>query len=261
MARKKAESKEYVIYLIVSTTDPKKIYINKTYPHRIRKTYTEHIKLRVTKTRDMCSKAAEQHILPPLYILETGIMTPREAFKHCVAWTRYFMDYGCTQITEDILTEYALDLIPTTEAYYDQIKTTPIDSLLSRKNQACINYRLAESRSSNNSRHSVSFTVTNEQHHALVEAARKENLSLNKYVIQQVINGQTIHLDFDFIRDFLDEYAPSKLLLKQILFSVYQTGKYYPADIHNIEKVVEHLCQIEKKVSNEMQEALRKIKA
>lgn len=149
-----------------------------------------------------------------------------------------------------------MDLIPTTEAYYEQIKTTPIDTILSHKNRACINYKLAESHSSNNARRSVSFTVTKEQHQALVEAARKENLSLNKYVIQQVINGQTIHLDFDFIRDYLDEYAPSKLLLKQILFSVYTTGKYYPADIRNIQQAVDHLCQMEEKVSNKMKEAL-----
>lgn len=256
MPKKKAEAKEYVIYLIVSPIDPKKIYINKTYPHRLRKAYTEHIKLRVTKTKDMCSKAAEQHILPPLYVLETALMPPREAFRRCVAWTRYFSDYGYTQITEDILTEYAMDLIPAAEAYYERIKATPIDTILSHENRACINYKLAESHGSNNSRHSVSFTVTKEQHQALVEAARKENISLNKYVIKQVLNGQTIHLDFNYISDYLDEYAPSKLLLKQILFSVYTTGKYYPADIRNIQQSVDRLCQIEKKVSNKIKEAL-----
>ena len=235
MPKMKAESKEYVIYLIVSPIDFKKIYINKTYPHRLRKTYTEHIKLRVTKTKDMCTEAEGQHSLPPLYILETALMSPSEAFRHCVAWTRYFIDFGYTQITEDILTKYATDLTPETEAYYNLIKSKPIVDILLPEGGIYPDYGTNKKTRNQTDKHTISIRFEPEEYLLIRKKAHISGVSMGEYCRNRILKSEVVHLDYILLDTLWHNHDTELELLKLILYAVYTTQRYYPADINNLQ--------------------------
>lgn len=238
--RSKNEAKEYAIYLILSPIDTKQMYIGKTYSHRLRKTYTEHLRLRVAKTREMSSKAAELHRLPPLYILEECKLTSCEAFRRCIVWTRYFIDHGYTQITEDILTEYAQNLILATQAYYDLIKNKSIEDILLPKGGLFENYGTVKKPRTQTDKHTISIRFDPEEYLLIRQKSHLAGLSMGQYCKDRILNSPVIYIDHAEIESRLDAHENESRLLKQILFSVYKTHKYYPADIKNIQFCATH---------------------
>lgn len=233
--KSKNEAKEYTIYLIISPIDTRQIYIGKTYSHRLRKTYTEHLRLRVAKTKEMCSKAAEQHRLPPLYVLEECTLSSREAFRRCVAWIKYFMDYGYTQISEDILTDYAQDLVPATQACYDLIKDKPIEDILLPVDGIFSDYGTLKKPHVQTGKHTISIRFDPEEYLLIRQKSHLAGMSMGQYCRDRILNGPVINIDHTEIEARWDTHEDELLLLKQILFSVYKTHKYYPADIKNIQ--------------------------
>ena len=249
--RSKNEVKEYAIYLILSPIDMKQMYIGKTYPHRLRKTYTEHLRLRVAKTREMCSKAAELHRLPPLYILEECKLTSREAFRRCVAWTRYFLDLGYMQITEDILTEYAQNLVPATQDYYDLIKSKSIEDILLPKGGLFANYGTVKKPHAQTDKHIISIRFDPEEYLLIRQKSHLAGLSMGQYCKDRILNSTVIYNDHTEMEARWNAHEDELILLKQILFSVYKTHNYYPADIKNIQFCATRHCElIEQTISN-----------
>lgn len=251
---------ELAVYCIISPFD-KTVYINKTGAHRLRKAYTEHHCERVAKTAALFKKAKAEKNLPPIYLLESCQMPQRVAFRHCVAWTKYFLDHGYTQVTEDILTEYAQDLIPRTQALYDNIKDRPLEEVLTPIGGLFPNYNVRKGKSS--SKPLVSINVSHEEYNIIKSAAKAEGLTLSAYCKKRCMNGRVINLDFSQCKeaiDTLDELKEAKRLLLNILFTIDKTGKYTPADIKNIQRGVDLLVAASKSVPKALNEYVKKKK-
>lgn len=261
MSKKKAEAKEYVIYLLVSPIDDKKIYINKTYPHRLRKTYTEHLKLRVTKTKDMCSEAAGQDILPPIYFLEEGTMTPQEAFRHRVAWTRYFIDCGYEQITKDILTEYAMDLTPETEAYYKLIKSKSIIDILLPKGGIYVDYGALKKPRNQADKRTISIRFDPEEYLQIQQKSRLAGIFMGEYCRNRILKSEVIHLDYTLLDTLWHNHDTELELLRLILYAVYTTRTYYPADIKNLQHCTNCHRELLEQTITELENILKGIRA
>lgn len=251
---------DIAVYCIVSPFG-KEVFISKTGVHRLRKAYTEHHCERVAKTEALFKKAKEEKTLPLIYLLESQHMSQREAFRHCVAWTKYFLDHGYIQVSEDILTEYAQDLVPRTQALYDNIKDRPLEEVLTPIGGLFPNYNVRKGKSS--SKPLVSFQVSREEYNKLKSAAMAEGLTLSAYGRKQCMNGRVINLDFSQCKeavDTLDELKESKRLLLNMLFTIDKTGKYSPADIKNVQRGVDLLVAASKSVPKALNEYVKKIK-
>lgn len=237
-SRSKDETKEYTIYIIVSPFNTKQMYIGKTYPHRLRKTYTEHLRLRVSKTKEMCAKALVQELLPPIYVLETETMTLREVFRRCVAWTRYFADYGYTQITKDVLSEYAMDLIPETEAYYNSIKSIPVADILWTEGGVYPDYGTLKKARTQTDKHTISIRFKPEEYLLIRKKARISGISMGEYCRNRILESEVVHLDYILLDTLWHNHDTELKLLSLILYAVYTARTYYPADIKNLQ----HCC-------------------
>ena len=239
---------DFAIYCIVSPF-AKEFHISKTGPHRLRKVYAEHYGGRVEKTKILFQRAKDYGCRPPMYVLESGHMSPRMAFRVCVAWTKYFLDQGYCQVTEDILTEYAGDLIESTQKVYDGIKDKPLSEVLQPVGGLFPDY---DTRKKNvYGRMQVCFPLDPEDYDRLKKAADAEGLSMSAYCRQMALHGKIIRLDTSAWFHFLEEYGPTKQLLRQILFTIYKTGQYTPADLAQIQNCVDHLTELSKKGNNE----------
>lgn len=239
---------DVTIYCIVSPF-AKKFHIGKSGPHRLRKVYAEHYSGRVEKTKILFQRAKDSGCLPPMYVLESGYMSSRMAFRACVAWAKYFIDQGYEQVTEDILTEYAGDLVEAVQKVYAGIKDKSLSEVLQPAGGLFPDYNTRKKNV--NGRMQVCFPLDPEDYDRLKKAAEAEGLSLSAYCRQMALHGKIIQLDASAWFHFLEEYRETKQLLRQILFTIYQTGKYLPVDLAIIQKSVDHLTELSKKGSEE----------
>lgn len=239
---------DLAVYCIISPFD-KTVYINKTGAHRLRKAYTEHHCERVTKTATLFKKAKAEKNLPPMYLLESQHMSQRVAFQHCVAWMKYFFDHGYTQVTEDIFTEYANDLTPHTQEIYDGIKDIPLAEKLMPLGGIFPNYNVRKDNATYTPQ--VSFTLTNEEYNKIKQESIVAGLSMRAYCKKMALCGRIIRIGFKDIDDYLHEFRELKELVKAILYTIYKTKKYYPADLKNIQDCVDSLTATYKKVNED----------
>lgn len=245
---KKQNPSESAIYILLSPFDDKKMYISRIGPHRLRKIYTEHRTLRVNKTKALFELAAEANSHVPMYLLETSRMTKRESFAHMVAWTRYFLDHGYTQITKDILTDYAEDLVSLSEAYYNSIRELNIDDVISPQNRILPDY--AQTRKpSQEGRHVISIRLDPEEYITVRENAKACNLSMGAYCKQRILDGKLIYFDFSYVDAYFQEYAEKEMVIRQIHHMIYTTSKYYSADIRNLTHCVSELVSIYERIT------------
>lgn len=245
---------DIAIYAIVSPFEDKKIYVSRTGQNRVRKTYTEHIKLRVNKTKDLFMRAAEENVLPPIYILEFSCITKREAFRRCVAWTRYFLDHGYAQTTQDCIGEYANNLTDITLSHYNKIKDEPISEVLQPAGGLFPEYG---KRRNENTETVISVRFDPAEYPIVKEKAEALGLSLGAYCKKMTLNGRVLQPDLSFLGDYVNDFTEIKKLLRQILFTNYTTGKYYPADIKNIQNCIEQVTAIQKEAYDQLEKVVR----
>ena len=252
--------RDIAVYVIVSPFDENAFYISKTGSDRLRKTYTEHYGLRIAKTKTLFAKAKELNLLPAIYVLESTRMSDREAFRRCVAWTKYFLEKGFSQISPDILTEYANDLTDATGEFYDKIKDEPLEEVLQPDGGILPNYGKRSPPKTKDSSTVISIHLSDSEYAQIKERAEKQGLSLGAYCLKMSLNGRVVQNDFSMIGKYLEEFTKSKTLLRQILFTIYKTGNYYPADLKNIQKYIDNLTEIQKKVNDEITRAMQTLR-
>lgn len=253
------EMSDVAIYAIISPLEDK-FYIARSGPARLHKVYVEHFNLRVKKTKDLFERAREAELLPPMYLLETSRLSKREAFRRCVAWAKYFMEKGYTQTTEDILSEYAADLTKETLAYYDKIKDEPLEEIFQPEGGLFPNYKKRSDKAKIDQDRMIYFRLDDEEYEKVKEKADELELSMSGYSKRMTLNGKVIRADLEFIGEYLDDFTEVKTLLKQILYSVYTTGNYYPADIKNIQTCIERVAEIQKNVHDEIAETIHNLR-
>ena len=251
---------DVAIYVIISPLEEKQFYIARSGPGRMHKVYVEHFNLRVKKTKDMFVRAHEANLLPQMYLLETSRLSKRESFRRCVAWTKYFLEKGYSQTTEDILSEYAIDLTKETAAYYEKIKHEPLEELLQPEGGLFPNYKKRSGKTKIDQDRMIYFRLDDDEYEKVKEKADALELSMSGYSKRMTLNGKVIRPDLEFIGEYLDGFTEVKTLLKQILFSIYTTGNYYPADIKNIQTCIEHVTEIQKNVHDEITEMIHNLR-
>lgn len=248
----------YIIYVIVSPLSDKRFFVNRTGVKRLYKTYSEHYNLRVTKTREFFAEAKKSNLLPPIFKLETIHTTERDCFRRCVAWTKFFISHGYEQITQDNLGNYAEDILPETEIYFNQIKDEQIDDVLFPIGGEFPNYGAQIKNSNTNT--TISLRVDPDDYARIKSAAADSGMSMGSYCKQMSLNGKVINADLHFIESYVEMFDESKMLLRQILYSIHTTGKYYPADLKNIQLCIDALTEIQKQVNEDCINLIRALR-
>ncbi len=240
---------DYMIYAIVSPFNDKKIYISKTRTHRLRKHYGEHVGLRVKKTETMFREAKKSNILPPIYALETDRISDKEAFRRCVAWTKYFQTHGFDQVTKDVLTEYASDLIEKTKTLYDEIKDLPLEQVLQPEGGLLPDYGSQKKKTEGDCLQ-VSLRLEQDEYEEIKKRAIEQGLSLNAYCKKMVLSGKINNIDLSFIREYTNKLSSIESLLVQLLYTFCVRGKYYPSDISNIQDCYDQIVKMHEELNN-----------
>ena len=250
---------QIAIYAIKSPFD-NEVYINKCSERRLKSIYTEHYNLRQKKTAALFERAKKENLKPQMFKLQSLECPQRIAFRYCVAWAKTFMDSGYKIISNDVFKSFIEDPTEETFALQEQIKNCSLDDLTSEDKSLFPNYANTVKPSKNGTPKTVHFSIKPHEYTALKNAAEKNNLSLAAYCKQQALREKTIKVDLSFMSDYLNEFSEDKLLLRQILFAIYERGNYYPADLQNIQRLIEHLTNLQKEVQRDINTLLKKLR-
>lgn len=249
MRKKKQEPKEMAVYVLISQ-DGTTCYVGKTARGNEYNAYKEHVRFHKKETAEFFKAAEKSRCYPEMYLLTTVTATQEWAFRYCIAWTRYFLEHGISSLAYPMTQAYAWDLLPETEELYNEIKDMPLETVLDEANVLVASYKKKDKNAPRTPKNEIKISVSHEEYEKIRLAAEKQNMSMSRYSKNMVLEGRIMTLEPPEIFEYMAEVRGAKVILRQILYAIYVNGKYYPADLENIQNMVDRICEMETMVHN-----------
>lgn len=123
------EEKRMTIYALVNRVEGPYVYVGKTSSPRISAVYSHHRCGDIAATSGYCDLPEE---VPELYILERIWATGAVAYRHTLAWLRYFLDEGYYAVNHEGTELQARTLQAETEEIYMEIRKKPLKTILNQ---------------------------------------------------------------------------------------------------------------------------------
>lgn len=223
--------------------------------------YKDHARLKSLYTKDLFLRSIEQMKMPKMYLLETVNCSQREAMKHCIVWTKYFRERGKTPLAGEVMVDYADTLDEQSLVLYEEIKDRPFEEIINPETAIVENYRSKSwSKNTNgatekpkNSKQ-IKIVANPEQYQIIQKKADYLNMPIAKYGRTMMVNGFVFRFDF---AEYLDEIRRIKRVIQDIQEAIYQSGRYFPSDLENLEKCIDEVNDVQRKM---LKDTLRIIK-
>ena len=252
---------ELDIYVILSEISEEfivwKIKSGNTYT-----AYKDHARLKSLYTKDLFLRSIEQMKMPKMYLLETVNCSQREAMKHCIVWTKYFRERGKTPLAGEVMVDYADTLDEQSLVLYEEIKDRPFEEIINPETAIVENYRSKSwSKNTNgttekpkNSKQ-IKIVANPEQYQIIQKKADYLNMPIAKYGRTMMVNGFVFRFDF---AEYLDEIRRIKRVIQDIQEAIYQSGRYFPSDLENLEKCIDEVNDVQRKMMKETFKIIKK---
>lgn len=238
--RKQNEAQSHKIYVLLSTIS-NEFYVGKTTAAKPNVAYKFHAAEKHAQTKQLFAESRKNQNFPKMYLLEEINVTPKTAFGYCVAWTKYFIEQGLTPLANQTVLDYTEDLTEANETVFNCIKAVPIDSVISDEHLLIETYHVQKKKTTGGSedtlmKQKILLHLSPENYELISYKAKEAKMSMSRYCQMMALDGDVVIIDmsacFNEIRDF-------KIVLRKILGAILQHGKYYPADLSNIQKLVD----------------------
>lgn len=239
------ELHEIDVYVIVSQIS-NEFYVWKCQSGRLYENYKAHAAGRSISTKELFERSDKEAVFPKMYCLETLQTTERMAFRHIVAWTKYFIEHGFEPLAYDTIVAYAGDMVEYTQSVYDRIDLLPIEAVLAE--DKCIVKQYKRRGESKSKRDRLTVYLTPKEYDEIEKKAKQMGLSMTRYARNMVLDGRIIYMHTPQTWEVTDKIRETNIILKQILYAIYQNGKYYPADLKNIQKMCDRMSDIEDEI-------------
>lgn len=223
--------------------------------------YKDHARLKSLYTKDLFLRSIEQMKMPKMYLLETVNCSQREAMKHCIVWTKYFRERGKTPLAGEVMVDYANTLDEQSLVLYEEIKDRSFEEIINPETAIVENYRSKSWSKKTNSTtekpknsKQIKIVANPEQYQIIQKKADYLNMPIAKYGRTMMVNGFVFRFDF---AEYLDEIRRIKRVIQDIQEAIYQSGRYFPSDLENLEKCIDEVNDVQRKM---LKDTLRIIK-
>lgn len=223
--------------------------------------YKDHARLKSLYTKDLFLRSIEQMKMPKMYLLETVNCSQREAMKHCIVWTKYFRERGKIPLAGEVMVDYADTLDEQSLVLYEEIKDRSFEEIINPETAIVENYRSKSWSKKTNSTtekpknsKQIKIVANPEQYQIIQKKADYLNMSIAKYGRTMMVNGFVFRFDF---AEYLDEIRRIKRVIQDIQEAIYQSGRYFPSDLENLEKCIDEVNDVQRKM---LKDTLRIIK-
>ena len=223
--------------------------------------YKDHARLKSLYTKDLFLRSIEQMKMPKMYLLETVNCSQREAMKHCIVWTKYFRERGKIPLAGEVMVDYADTLDEQSLVLYEEIKDRSFEEIINPETAIVENYRSKSWSKKTNSTtekpknsKQIKIVANPEQYQIIQKKADYLNMPIAKYGRTMMVNGSVFRFDF---AEYLDEIRRIKRVIQDIQEAIYQSGRYFPSDLENLEKCIDEVNDVQRKM---LKDTLRIIK-
>lgn len=223
--------------------------------------YKDHARLKSLYTKDLFLRSIEQMKMPKMYLLETVNCSQREAMKHCIVWTKYFREHGKIPLAGEVMVDYADTLDEQSLVLYEEIKDRSFEEIINPETAIVENYRSKSWSKNTNSTtekpknsKQIKIVANPEQYQIIQKKANYLNMPIAKYGRTMMVNGFVFRFDF---AEYLDEIRRIKRVIQDIQEAIYQSGRYFPSDLENLEKCIDEVNDVQRKM---LKDTLRIIK-
>lgn len=138
--RDRDAKREMDIYVILSEISDEfivwKVKSGNTY-----KAFADHVRLKSWRTKNLFTRSIEQKKMPTMYLLETVNCSQREAMKHCIVWTKYFLDHNRIPLAGDTMIAYVNELDEESLRIYEQIEARLFEEVINSETAIVENYQ------------------------------------------------------------------------------------------------------------------------
>lgn len=240
----KNPEKEIDIYVLISQISGE-FYVGKTKMGNGYNAYKEHVRYRKVCTKDLFERSDQEKKFPRMYLLETVISSEKTAYRHCVAWVKYFAERNFTPLNKGDTLRYADDLLPETEAIFNKIKDVPLEEVLAENKLIVATYKKRDKQKERTPKNLIAFAVSKKEYETILKKTEENGMSMSRYCKNMVLSGQVIKLQPEPFWEYMAAIHDIKITIKQIAYSIITTGKYFPADVENIMKAAEKIAEVE----------------
>ena len=258
------EIKNIAVYVILAPVE-NKFFVGKAIKNALRNCFKNHYIYRNVKTKEMFQAAKEQNLVPKMYLLEELETTEAEAYKHVVAWIRYFLDQGYQSLNQDKTFEYALDLMPEVEILYNEIVKNKIDDIICEERDLFPNYgermkkvQAAQDRKKDEDTVFIGFRATKSEAEEIKKIAKMKGVTVSEYVRETALDGAIINISFEFLAPLTRELRVQGENIKRSIYTIYKTQNYTPSDLALLQEMVDTVAEYEGIIRKELQKTMRK---
>lgn len=243
---KDEQQKEIDIYVLISQIN-KEAYVWKVKKGNHYSAYKKHVNGQKTQTKELFKKSEEQKNFPKMYLLESLNVTEHTAFSYCVAWTKYFIEHGFDVIASERLLAYIKYMKRDAKTIYQCIEKVSLDEVLNKEHLLVKSYQRIEKKSP--SKNQIKISVNSKEYETIRKKAAEAKMTMSRYCKNTALKGAIVSIDALPMYEYFGDTQEAVNLLRQILYAFYQNGRYYPADLENIQAMVEQVLRSQENVS------------
>ena len=233
---------EFIIFVFLEQQD-ERCYVWKTKNSNLKGVYEMHYFLGVGQTKEIFQRGKGSGRTPEMYILETIETTENVALKHCIAWTRYFTEHGYESINRTI-NHFSEHLAEDTKTIYRGIKDRFLTDVCDKEHQCFADYGTIRKKRTENDRRQIAISLAPDEYQQIADKAKELRMRPTGYVKEMTLNGTVFREDYSFFMEYKETLWNIEICLKNLLLEIYNTGKYHPEDLTNIQKLCDQIGDI-----------------
>ena len=230
--------KDMAIYAIMMPTGPE-IYIGKCEYRHLRNHYRDHYNLHKAQTKQLIEAVKKEGQRPEMYLIEELEATEVEAYKHVVAWVKYFVENGRVSLNHTKTNAYADDLTPETSALYARIQYDSVEEYISDESRLFEDYGVKPARVNEDDDTIISFRVSEEEAERIKNMAEERGMTVSQLVRAAAQDGCVVDVSFKEIANYIAELRRQSVLIGYSISTIYQTGHYTPSDLALLQELAD----------------------
>ena len=239
----RTEIRDIEIYAIIFP-ESQQVFIGKNWAPNHYQSYKDHVGERKKHTKALFKIAKQTGNFPKMYLLNRLETTEIRAYHYIIAWTRFFTDKGFQVLTHTRTSDYATDLLDETQGIFDSIKGFSLEEITGEERILVGSYT-PRAEKTDDVPTQITINLSPEEYRHIKAKADAEHMSLSKYCRLMAVDGTVTRISFS---EYADEIRAYKRVMREVQLGIYQSGKYFPADLENMQKLVKQINANQKRV-------------
>ncbi len=239
-----SEQKAFTIFAFLDQMDDQ-CFVWKTSNPNIKAVFERHYFLQNMRTKEMFERGKTVGKPPEMYVLSHVLTTEDKAFKHCIAWTKYFMEHGYVSKNNKTHKGYTASMDDETQAIYDGIKDSYLSDVCQEDHKLFADYGTRrKKKDTNEAPSSISFIVNPDEYADIKSKAEQYGLKPAAYAKQMVLNGEIKLEDYRFFIEYKDVLSQMEQEMQNYLQASFKSGGCSPDTLKALQELCDQTAEI-----------------